>query len=130
MTDIPTDLRYSRDHEWVRVDGDTVTVGITDFAQQQLGDVVHVESPGVGVTLEAEAPFGTLESVKAVTETFLPVAGSILETNPELTDSPELINTDPYGEGWLIRVRPSGPLPDTLLDPDQYLTFIKEETSV
>jgi glycine cleavage system H protein len=118
---VPTDLRYTRDHEWVRVDGDEATVGITDYAADQLGDIVFVELPEQGRTLEAAKAFGVVESVKAVSDLFAPVAGEVLETNGALASGPELVNSDPYGDGWMIRLRiaDTGEL-DDLLDADGY----------
>jgi glycine cleavage system H protein len=102
---VPTDLRYTKDHEWVRVDGDQATVGITDYAAQQLGDIVFVELPDDGRRLEQFATFGVVESVKAVSDLFAPLSGEVVATNPALTGSPELVNGDPFGEGWMIRIR-------------------------
>ena len=102
---VPSDLRYSRDHEWVRVEGDQATVGITDFAAGQLGDVVFVELPRPGTQLEQFGTFGVVESVKAVSDLFAPVAGEVVESNEALTGQPELVNADPYGAGWMLRVR-------------------------
>lgn len=102
---VPADLRYTKDHEWVRVDGDQATIGVTDFAAQQLGDVVFVDLPAVGRLLEQFATFGVVESVKAVSDLFAPVAGEVSEVNAALGDKPELVNSDPYGEGWMIRLR-------------------------
>jgi glycine cleavage system H protein len=101
----PENLRYTKDHEWIRLDGDTATIGITDFAQKELGDIVYVEIETVGKSLEAEATFGTVEAVKTVSDLFLPVSGTILEVNPALAKTPELVNTDPYGEGWMVKVK-------------------------
>jgi glycine cleavage system H protein len=106
---VPTDLRYTRDHEWVRVDDDVLTVGITQYAADQLGDVVFVELPDAGRTLEGSRPFGVVESVKAVSDLFAPVAGEVVETNDALVGSPELVNSDPYGDGWMIRLRVGDP---------------------
>jgi glycine cleavage system H protein len=105
MAKYPDDLYYSKDHEWLRVDGDAGTVGITDHAQNQLGDVVYVELPAPGSRYEMGAPFGSVESVKAVSELFLPVAGEVLEVNAALADRPELVNEDPHGEGWMLKIR-------------------------
>ena len=100
----PTDLRYTRDHEWVRVDGDQATVGITQYAADQLGDIVFVELPDTGRELEEAKPFGVVESVKAVSDLFAPLTGSVTSTNDALAASPELVNSDPYGEGWMIKI--------------------------
>ncbi len=102
---IPADLRYTKEHEWVRVDGDTATVGITDYAAEQLGDVVFVELPDPGRDLEQFAAFGVVESVKAVSDLFAPITGEVVARNDALADRPELVNGDPYGEGWMVRVR-------------------------
>lgn len=124
---LPTDLRYSNDHEWAKAEGDTVKVGISDYAQDALGDIVFVELPLVGDTLDAGDEFGTLESVKAVSELYIPIGGEIVAVNEALDDSPELINEDPYG-GWIIEVKPSdmGEL-DKLLDREAYLELLKAE---
>jgi glycine cleavage system H protein len=100
----PTDLRYTRDHEWVRVDGDEATVGITQYAADQLGDIVFVELPDTGRALEEAKPFGVVESVKAVSDLFAPLTGSVTSTNEALASSPELVNSDPYGDGWMIKI--------------------------
>jgi glycine cleavage system H protein len=102
---VPGDLRYTKEHEWVRVDGDEAIVGITKFAADQLGDIVFVELPSVGRALDAHATFGVVESVKAVSDLFAPVAGEVVATNDALAGSPELVNSDPFGEGWMLRVR-------------------------
>ena len=102
---VPTDLRYTKDHEWVRVDGDEATVGITQYAADQLGDIVFVELPDVGRQLAQFATFGVVESVKAVSDLFAPVGGQVTETNGKLADNRELVNSDPYGDGWMLRVR-------------------------
>lgn len=101
----PKDLRYTKDHEWIRLEGDIATIGITDFAQRELGDIVYVEIETAGKTLEAESVFGTVEAVKTVSDLFLPVAGTITELNPKLASTPEVVNTDPYGDGWMIKVK-------------------------
>jgi len=106
---VPTDLRYTKDHEWVRTDGDEATIGITKYAADQLGDIVFVELPDAGRELEAFAAFGVVESVKAVSDLFAPIGGEVIETNPALTASPELVNSDPYDDGWMIRLRMSDP---------------------
>lgn len=105
---IPQDLHYSKDHEWVRVEGDVATVGITDFAQSELGDIVFVEVETEGEDLDVDAVFGTIEAVKTVSDMFMPVAGTVAELNAELEDNPALINEDPYGAGWIIRIKLDG----------------------
>jgi glycine cleavage system H protein len=122
---VPTDLHYTKDHEWVRVNGDVATVGITAYAADQLGDIVFVELPDIGRTLEQFATFGVVESVKAVSDLFAPLSGEVTETNPALTGQPELVNSEPYEEGWMIRLR----LADDsqlaeLLDPAAYDALI------
>ena len=109
---VPTDLRYTKDHEWVRVDGDEATVGITEYAASQLGDIVFVELPETGRALTQSAAFGVVESVKAVSDLFAPVSGSVVETNDALTGTPEIVNSEPYGAGWMVRITV------TDLDPD------------
>ncbi len=105
----PDNLRYTKDHEWLRLEGNIATIGITDFAQGELGDIVYVEIETVGKALAAESVFGTVEAVKTVSDLFLPVAGTINEVNPDLTSSPELVNTDPYGKGWMIKMTVNNP---------------------
>jgi glycine cleavage system H protein len=105
----PENLRYTKDHEWIRMDGKLATIGITDFAQRELGDIVYVEVESIGKPLEAGAVFGTVEAVKTVSDLFLPVSGTITELNPALTDAPELVNTDPYGKGWMIKMTVDNP---------------------
>jgi glycine cleavage system H protein len=106
----PENLRYTKDHEWIRLEKDNIAIiGITEFAQQELGDIVYVEIETVGKDLEAETVFGSVEAVKTVSDLYLPVAGTILEVNPKLADSPELVNTDPYGEGWMTKVSVKNP---------------------
>lgn len=118
---IPQHLRYTKDHEWVSVDGHIATVGITHYAQDQLGDIVFVDIDTVGRTLDAEAVFGSVEAVKTVSDLFLPVSGTILEKNAAIDASPEIVNTDPYGEGWMIRVDMSDPGQfDGLMDAEAY----------
>lgn len=102
---IPSDLQYTKDHEWVKIDGDIATVGITDFAQGELGDIVYVEIETEGESLEAGDVFGTVEAVKTVSDLFMPVSGEVLEINGELESNPELVNSDPYGEGWMIKIK-------------------------
>ena len=105
----PDNLRYTKDHEWILLEGNTATIGITDFAQRELGDIVYVEVETVGKTLMAEAVFGTVEAVKTVSDLYLPVSGTIKEVNPALGDSPELVNSDPYGEGWMVKMTVNNP---------------------
>jgi glycine cleavage system H protein len=124
----PDDRRYTKDHEWVRIQGDRGTVGITDYAQQQLGDVVFVELPEVGKRLEAAEKFGTVESVKAVSELFTPIAGEVIEVNAKLVASPEMVNADPYGEAWMIVVRIGDPKAlAALLDASAYKAYVESE---
>ena len=104
---IPADLKYTKDHEWLKVDGDTAIVGITDFAQGELGDVVFVEIETEGETLDKEETFGTIEAVKTVSDMFMPVSGEVLEINEKLEDTPEVVNQDPYGDGWMIKIKMS-----------------------
>ncbi|RSK39788.1 glycine cleavage system protein GcvH [Mangrovimonas spongiae] len=122
---IPADLKYTKDHEWVKIDGDVATIGITDFAQSELGDIVYVEVETVDETLDAEEVFGTVEAVKTVSDLYLPLSGEIIEFNENLEDEPEKVNTDPYGDGWMIKLKISD---DTqvsdLLTADQYKDII------
>ncbi|HKP46630.1 MAG TPA: glycine cleavage system protein GcvH [Pyrinomonadaceae bacterium] len=129
MASVPEDLHYSKDHEWVRVDGNVAIVGITDYAQNSLGDVVYVELPKAGEKFAANESFGSVESVKAVSEVFSPVSGEIAEINESLTDEPEKVNRDPYGDGWMIRVNMSAPGEvDSLLTAAEYEDFTKAES--
>lgn len=129
MANIPEDLHYSKDHEWVRVEGDVAVIGITDYAQNSLGDVVYVELPKVGEEFAANESFGSVESVKAVSEMFSPVSGSVAEVNEALNDEPEKVNGDPYLEGWMIKVNMSNPGEvDSLLTGAEYEDFTKAET--
>ncbi|MEP6636246.1 MAG: glycine cleavage system protein GcvH [Acidobacteriota bacterium] len=129
MVNVPEDLHYSKDHEWVRVAGDVATIGITDYAQNSLGDVVYVELPKAAEEFAANESFGSVESVKAVSEVFSPVSGAIVAANESLNDEPEKVNSDPYGEGWMIRVRMSSPGEvDSLLTAAEYEDFTKAET--
>ena len=122
---IPSELKYTKDHEWVSIEGDIITIGITDFAQSELGDIVYVEVETVDETLEADEVFGTVEAVKTVSDLFLPVSGEIIEFNEALEDEPEKVNTDPYGDGWMIKVKCSDtPQLDSLLSADDYKTLI------
>jgi glycine cleavage system H protein len=124
---VPTDLRYTKDHEWVRLEDDAATVGITEYAARQLGDIVFVELPEPGRTLEQFSTFGVVESVKAVSDLFAPVSGEVLEANAALTASPELANADPYGDGWMIRLRLANQEEiDGLLDSAAYDALIAE----
>ena len=117
----PSDLRYTRDHEWVRVDGDQATVGITQYAAEQLGDIVFVELPDTGRDLEEAKPFGVVESVKAVSDLFAPISGEVTSTNEQLSSEPELVNSDPYGAGWMLRMTVADPAQlDDLLDGEAY----------
>jgi glycine cleavage system H protein len=128
MANIPDDLHYSKDHEWVRVDGNVAIVGITDYAQDSLGDVVYVELPKVGDDFAANESFGSVESVKAVSEVFSPVSGEVSGTNETLADTPEKVNQDPYGDGWMIRVQMSNPGEvDSMLTAAEYEDFTKAE---
>lgn len=122
---VPSDLRYTKDHEWVRVDGDEATVGITEYAASQLGDIVFVELPDTGRSVAQFAAFGVVESVKAVSDLFAPLSGEVTAANAALAGSPELVNGDPYGEGWMVRLRLSAPDEvDELLDPVAYDALI------
>ena len=124
---IPNDLRYSKTDEWVRVEGDIATIGITDYAQSELGDIVYLELPEPGRVLQADEMFGTVESVKAVADLYAPIAGEVVETNEALTQRAELVNEDPYGDGWLIKVRIEDPSDlDNLLTAEQYAAYIEE----
>ncbi|MFG2828186.1 glycine cleavage system protein GcvH [Streptomyces sp. NPDC048434] len=130
MTNVVQDLKYTKDHEWVRVEGKKVTTGITDFAQRQLGDIVYVELPSADDDLTASEPFGSIESVKAVTEVYMPVSGKITKRNEALNDEPENVNTDPYGDGWLMVITMSDPKElDGLLTAAEYEDYIKEEAA-
>ncbi len=123
----PTNVKYTKEHEWIRLEGDVAYVGITDYAQEQLGDIVFVDIPTEGETLAADEVFGTIEVVKTISDLFLPVAGEILEQNEALADQPELVNQDPYGEGWLIKIKPTADADfDSLLDAEAYKALINE----
>jgi len=126
--DFPEELKYTEEHEWVMIEEDIVTVGITDFAQDSLGDVVFVELPEVGANVEAGKSFGVVESVKAVSDVYSPVTGEVVEVNEELPDSPETINTSPYEDGWMVKIRLSDTAElDDLLDADAYQAFVDEQ---
>jgi glycine cleavage system H protein len=124
---VPQELEYTRSHEWVRTEGDTATIGITDYAQDELGDIVFIELPEAGATFDAGDSFGTVESVKAVSDLYAPVGGEVVEVNEALNDSPEKINEDPYGEGWIIKLRVSDE--GDLLSASDYEQFLEEEES-
>lgn len=123
----PENLKYTKDHEWIKLDGNVATVGITDFAQRELGDIVFIDVPTTGKKLEAEEVFGTVEAVKTVSDLFLPVAGTITEVNPELNDDPELVNNDPYGDGWIIKITVANKADlDSLLTSKAYHDLVNE----
>jgi glycine cleavage system H protein len=123
----PDNLRYTKDHEWVLLEGNVATIGITEFAQRELGDIVFVDIPTVGKTVAAEDTFGTVEAVKTVSDLFMPVAGTINEVNEELEGSPELVNQDPYGDGWMVKVTVSNPADvNALLDAAAYAKLVSE----
>ena len=126
MSNIPENLRYSKDHEWVRVDGDAATIGITDYAQHSLGDVVYVDLPRAGDKLNSHEAFGSVESVKAVSEIFTPIAGEIAEVNEGLNDTPEAVNNDPYEAGWMIKIKMENPLEaDGMLSAAEYEEYLE-----
>lgn len=121
----PNDVKYTKEHEWIRLEGDVAYVGITDYAQEQLGDIVFVDIQAEGETLAADEVFGTIEVVKTISDLFLPVAGEVLEQNEVLADQPELVNKDPYGEGWLIKMKPASDADfSTLMDAESYKALI------
>jgi len=123
---IPANLKYTKDHEWVKIEGNTATVGITDFAQSELGDIVFVDIQTLGETVAKEEVFGAIEAVKTVADAFMPLTGEITEVNSELEGAPELVNSDPYGAGWMIKVNISDPSEiDTLLSAEQYAEIAK-----
>ena len=127
--EFPDDLKYTKEHEWVKVDGTTAIVGVTEFAQSQLGDIVYLELPEEGEELEKEEPFGVIESVKAVSDIYAPLSGTVLEINDPLADNPETVNEDCYGEGWLVKVKITNPKDlNDLMDHTAYQSFVKEET--
>lgn len=128
MANIPEELRYSKDHEWVLVDGEIATIGITDYAQESLGDVVFVELPNEGDNFNAHDAFGSVESVKAVSEIFTPVGGEVVGTNEDLNDAPEVVNDDPYGDAWMVKVKMNNPGElDSLLSSEEYEEYLKSE---
>lgn len=125
----PDDLLYSKEHEWIQKGDDVATIGITEYAQKELGDVVFAELPEVGATFKANEAFGTVESVKAVSEVYMPVAGEVVEANDSLMDAPEKINDDPYGEGWIIRIRLEDPAQlEALMSSEEYSKYVEEES--
>ena len=122
---IPSDLKYSKDHEWIKVDGDKATIGITDFAQRELGDIVYVEIESLGEELDEQSVFGTVEAVKTVSDLFMPLNGEVLEFNTALEDTPEAVNEDPYESGWMIKIKIQNPDQlNELLNADQYKSLI------
>jgi glycine cleavage system H protein len=126
----PSDLKYTKDHEWIRIAGDVAEIGITDYAQQQLGDVVYVELPEVGRQIAEGDSFGSIESVKAVSELFAPASGTVAEVNGALTDKPDAVNRDPYGDGWMIRITMADPKEvDGLMTAAQYRKYIEDEAN-
>lgn len=128
MNELPTELKYANSHEWVRVDGEVATVGITDYAQNALGDVVYVELPEVGVDLAASDEAGVVESVKAASDIYFPISGEVVEINEDLEDMPESINTDPYGDGWFFKLKISDATElDALLSAEEYQDFVEAE---
>jgi glycine cleavage system H protein len=126
MSDIPAELKYTKEHEWARDEGGRVVIGITDFAQDQLGDVVFVGLPEAGTEVEAGKPLGEVESTKSVSDVYSPISGKVVEKNSELEQNPELINDDPYGKGWLVSIEPSE-APRAMLSADEYRTFVESD---
>jgi glycine cleavage system H protein len=125
MSNIPENLRYSKDHEWIEVSGEVATIGITDYAQHSLGDVVYIDLPRVGDTFMTHEAFGSVESVKAVSEIFTPVGGEVTEVNDGINETPEAVNSDPYGDGWMVRVKMSNPLEaDAMLSAIEYEEYL------
>lgn len=122
--DFPQELKYTKDHEWVKIDGDVATIGITEFAAGELGDIVYVEVETTGETLDTNEVFGSVEAVKTVSDLFMPLNGEILEVNPDLEDSPELVNESPYEKGWMIKVKITGDLPSDLLSAEEYAELV------
>ena len=127
MTDLPEDLRYTKEHEWARVDGAKIVVGITNYAQDQLGDVVFVQLPEVGARVEAGTPLGEVESTKSLSDIYSPVSGTVVATNSEIEGAPELVNEDPYGRGWLVAIEAGAAALEGLLDADAYRKLIESE---
>lgn len=123
----PKELKYSKDHEWARLDGEFVYVGITDYAQSELGEIVYVDVPTEGENLEAEEVFGSIEAVKTVSDLMMPIAGEVVELNAELEDAPELVNSDPYGKGWIIKIKPADATAmESMLSADEYNNLIAQ----
>jgi glycine cleavage system H protein len=123
---LPADLKYTNEHEWIRMEGDVAIIGVTDFAQGELGDIVYVDINSVGNTMSQGEVFGTVEAVKTVSDLFMPISGTLMEVNPELNNSPELVNQDPYGAGWMVKVKISDASElDSLLNADAYFALIK-----
>lgn len=123
----PAELKYTKDHEWIRVEGGDAYIGITEFAQRELGDIVYIDITSVGKDVDQDAVFGTVEAVKTVSDLFMPVSGTVTETNPALDSKPELVNTDPYGEGWMVKISPANVADvDALLSADAYKALVGE----
>ncbi|GBC78292.1 Glycine cleavage system H protein [bacterium HR08] len=128
MATYPEDCLYTREHEWIRVEDDVGVIGITDYAQEALGDIVYVELPSVGDHFSQGEPFGNVESVKAVSELYMPVSGEVVEINEDLAESPQLVNEDPYGDGWMVKIALSDPTElETLMSASEYEEYVKEE---
>lgn len=128
MSTIPEDLKYTKEHEWIRIDGDTAVIGITDYAQESLGDITYVELPEQGETRDQHDAFGVVESVKAASDLYMPISGEVLERNQSLDDTPETVNSDPFGEGWMVKVRISDPAQiDDLLDAAAYGKLLEDQ---
>jgi glycine cleavage system H protein len=128
MATYPEDCLYTREHEWIRVEDDVGVIGITDYAQEALGDIVYVELPSVGDHFSQGEPFGNVESVKAVSELYMPVSGEVVEINEDLAESPQLVNEDPYGDGWMVKITLSDPTElETLMSASEYEEYVKEE---
>ena len=126
--EFPEDLKYSKEHEWVLVEGNVATIGITDYAQEHLGDIVFVELPAVGDKITKDEAFGVVESVKAVSDIYAPVSGKVLEVNDDLPDSPEMLNEDPYGDGWIVKIQMTDPTDlEDLMDSEAYEAFVAEQ---
>src|SRR5205809_1993493 len=127
--EFPKDVRYTKQHEWARVEGNRIRIGITDYAQDALGDVVYVDTPEMGTEVKAGEPFGEVESTKSVSDVYSPVSGTVVDVNVQLGDTPALVNQDPYGKGWMIVVEPSDPSAvESLLDADAYRSFTEKES--